>query len=44
MSFCKLLRTGVDPASIVIAREMPVYTLNEAQCGSLWTFLIERTR
>jgi hypothetical protein len=37
-SFCRMLRTGIDPVSIVIAREMPVYELNEAQCDSLWTF------
>jgi hypothetical protein len=41
-SFCKLLRTGADPVFIVIAREMPVYDLNEAQCNSLWTFLTEK--
>ena len=41
-SFCKVLRTGVDPVFIVIAREMPVYDLNEAQCNSLWTFFTEK--
>jgi hypothetical protein len=41
-SFCKLLRTGADPVFIVIAREMPVYDLNEAQCNSLWTFFTEK--
>jgi hypothetical protein len=39
-AFCKLLRTGIDPANIVIAREMPVYEVDEAQCASLWTFLV----
>lgn len=39
-AFCKLLKTGVDPASIVIAREMPVYELDLSQCASLWSFLI----
>jgi hypothetical protein len=39
-AFCKLLNTGVDPASIVIAREMPVYELDPGQCSSLWSFLI----
>lgn len=41
-SFCKLLRTGVDPAYILIARSMPVYEVNDAQCRSLWLYLIER--
>jgi hypothetical protein len=39
-AFCKLLSTGVDPASIVIAREMPVYELEPGQCAALWSFLI----
>jgi hypothetical protein len=38
-SFCKLLRTGTDPAYILIAREMPIYTLDDSQCASLWDFL-----
>ena len=41
-SFCKLLRTGTDPAFIMIAREMPVYDFDEAQCNSLWTFFTEK--
>ena len=39
-AFCKLLNTGVDPASVVIAREMPVYVVDQTQCASLWSFLI----
>jgi len=39
-AFCKLLRTGVDPASVVVAREMPVYDVDETACVSLWSFLI----
>jgi hypothetical protein len=39
-AFCKLLKTGVDPASIVIAREMPVYELEPGRCADLWSFLI----
>jgi hypothetical protein len=41
-AFCKLLRTGVDPAAIVIAREMPVYQVDEAQCADLWNYLLEK--
>jgi hypothetical protein len=41
-SFCKLLRTGVDPVFILIAREMPVYEVNEEQCNNLWTFFTEK--
>lgn len=39
-AFCKLLRSGVDPAHVLIAREMPTYDVNEAQCASLWMFLV----
>lgn len=39
-AFCKLLRRGVDPAYVMIAREMPVYDVDEAQCASLWNFVL----
>lgn len=42
LSFCVLLGTAVDPASILIAREMPVYDLDPEQCSSLWRYLIEQ--
>jgi protein SCO1 len=41
-AFCKLLRTGADPSFIVIAREMPVYELDDVRCNSLWIFLTEK--
>lgn len=40
-SFCRMLRTGVDPASILITRQMPRYTLNDDQCLGLWRYLTE---
>ena len=40
-SFCRMLRTGVDPASILITRRMPRYTLSDDQCLDLWHFLME---
>lgn len=39
-AFCKLLRTGVDPAHILIAREMPTYNVDDADCASLWSFIL----
>lgn len=39
-SFCKLLRTGADPAYILIAREMPIYQVDDGQCASLWSYVI----
>ena len=39
--FCRILRTGVDPAYVVIASEMPRYEMDDAQCGSLWLYLTD---
>ena len=40
--FCNLLRKGIDPSEVLIARDMPVYDLDSEQCASLWTFLTKR--
>jgi hypothetical protein len=39
-AFCKLLRTGIDPAYVLIAREMPIYDLDDARCADLWKFVM----
>ena len=41
-SFCRLLRTGVAPADIIVAQAMPTYQLDEAQCDALWRHLTRR--
>lgn len=38
-AFCKVLRSGIDPADIVITRAMPRYTLDDKQCSALWHYL-----
>jgi hypothetical protein len=38
-AFCRLMRTGSDPAYVLIAREMPAYDLSNDQCASLWLYL-----
>ena len=38
-SLCRLLRTGVDPALIIVSRTMPRYDLSDADCYSLWMYL-----
>jgi hypothetical protein len=43
-TFCRLVRTGVDPVYVLIAREMPVYVVDDAQCASLWQFLTSEAR
>lgn len=38
-ALCKLLTTGVDPAYIIIPRNMPRYTMTAADCQALWSYL-----
>jgi hypothetical protein len=38
-ALCKLLTTGVDPAYIIIPRNMPRYSLTAADCRALWLYL-----
>ena len=40
-TFCRLLRTGIDPAYVLITRSMPRYELPEADCRALWLHLTE---
>ena len=40
-SFCRVLRTGIDPASIIVGRIMPVYEIDDVQCSRLFRFLTE---
>ncbi len=42
-SFCKLLRTGIDPAHVLIQRTMPRYDLDPTRCEALWTYLVARS-
>jgi hypothetical protein len=37
--FCTLLRKGFDPAYVLISLEMPLYTIDDANCRALWLFL-----
>ncbi len=41
-SLCALLRTGIDPAQVMIATTMPRYAPTEQQCTSLWAYLSTR--
>lgn len=40
-AFCRLLRTGVDPAWILIDRNMPRFEIDDRQCEQLWTHLTQ---
>jgi hypothetical protein len=41
-AFCKLLRTGIDPAWVLLPRAMPRYRLDNDECSSLWTYVSNR--
>ncbi len=41
-TFCTLLRSGVDAASIVVAQQMPRYDLTDEACTDLWAWVNER--
>ncbi|MGO4392370.1 hypothetical protein AB4Z46_13555 [Variovorax sp. M-6] len=38
-TFCRALRTGVDPAHVVLPRAMPRFDADDAQCAALWDYL-----
>lgn len=38
-AFCRLLRTGEDPAGVLLPRAMPRYEIDAAACDALWRFL-----
>ncbi len=40
-SLCTLLRSGVDPAHVIILRTMPRYEITDADCRALWQHLTE---
>lgn len=38
-ALCQLLRSGVDPAQVLLPAVMPRYDVSDAQCADLWTYL-----
>lgn len=41
--FCEALRTGIDPAQVLLRKAMPIYTLSAAECAELWGYLSQRS-
>lgn len=41
-SFCRVLRTGIDAASVIVDRRMPRYAVSDAECGALWAYVTQR--
>lgn len=40
--FCRLLRTGIDPAWVQIPRAMPRYEITDEDCRALWAHVSTR--
>ena len=40
-TFCRVLRSGIDPAWVILPRVMPRYEVDEATCSALWAHLTE---
>jgi hypothetical protein len=40
VSFCRTLRTGEDPAGVLLPRAMPRYEIDDAGCDRLWRHLM----
>ena len=38
-ALCRLLRTGVDPAQVLLPAVMPRYEISDEQCAELWSTL-----
>jgi cytochrome c553 len=38
-SFCRTLRTGINPNEVVLQRTMPRFALEQGQCDALWAYL-----
>ncbi len=43
-AFCRMLASGVDPAYVIIPRNMPRYEVSAADCHGLWTYLSQARR
>ena len=41
-ALCTLLRSGADPAHVLIFRTMPRYDVSDADCRALWLHLLTR--
>ncbi len=41
LSFCAVVRSGIDPVHVVINVQMPRYRLTDEHCAALWRYLTE---
>lgn len=43
-TFCRVLSTGVDPAYVIVRRDMPRYDMPASDCRALWAYLSQQPR
>ncbi|WP_053571967.1 hypothetical protein [Caballeronia cordobensis] len=41
-AFCRAVREGIDPASVLLRKSMPRYRIADAECVALWRFVVGR--
>lgn len=41
-TLCEVMRSGRDPAHVLISSSMPRYDVTESQCNDLWMYLTSR--
>ncbi|OWJ63060.1 hypothetical protein BWU74_01310 [Paraburkholderia caledonica] len=39
VAFCRAIKDGIDPASVVLRKSMPHFELSSAECAALWRFV-----
>jgi hypothetical protein len=39
VAFCRAVKDGIDPASVVLRKSMPHFELSSAECTALWRFV-----
>lgn len=40
-AFCRALRSGVDPAQVLLPRAMPRFDVDDVRCKALWAYLTQ---
>jgi hypothetical protein len=41
-TFCRAMRTSVDPGEVLLRKAMPQYAVDDDDCRALWRFLSQR--
>ena len=41
-TFCRAVKDGIDPASVLLRKSMPRYQIADAECMALWRYVVHR--